>query len=316
MKKTNTLCALMLSLVMSLGSVVADAQNLKFGKPSKEEWDFKAWDETPDAEAVVLCKTLKTQYHLRGESRVYDADMPNLSAQSRFDNTFGMGIGPGNTTMTYEVKLRTKILKDSGAGYANVDIVYFDDKDKKDDHDEFYSLKVMTFEMVNGKVKRKLVSNATFKDERIADRYKVRHIVVPDVKAGMIVEYQYTLFSPRFAFLYDWQLEEKIPVVYTRCDMEIPAFLNFDMKVPISSAVKRSVKAGTVTVEHQTIDLQAPKLCRTNIYLIESEKILPFAESTSGVKKEMANIHAKLKNKIDVPLEPLPAGKRHIMLNP
>lgn len=300
-----------------MGNVNVMAQNLKFGKPSQADWDFTAWKQTPDAEAVVLCKTMKAEYRLAGDANMYSASSPNLSMRSQMMASSGsLSISPDNTTMTYDVKMRLKILKDSGAGYANVDIVYFDDKNEKNSHDEFYSLKVVTFDNVNGKVKRTVVPNTAFKDERIDDHYRVRHIVVPGVKAGTIVEYQYQLFSPRYAFLYDWQLEEMIPVVYTKCEMNIPAFLNYDMQIPTDGLVKKSVMASSVMLENVNIDLQAPKQCHSNSYVIESSNTLPYVAAQRGLPEDFAKVHAKLKNSSDVSIEQLPKGKRHIMFNP
>ena len=44
----------------------AEAQlpNEKFGKPSSMEWDFVGWGNAVNADAIILCKTMKVSYQL------------------------------------------------------------------------------------------------------------------------------------------------------------------------------------------------------------------------------------------------------------
>jgi len=306
------------SFLLGMGIVGINAQNLKFGKPSQAEWEFASMPEVPDAEAVILCKTVKVEYHLRGDFRMYDTPNMEISSSNLVGNVQNQGINEDNTSLTYEVKMRTKILKDSGKGYANVDVIYYNDAHDNHNYDEFYSMNVVVFDMVNGKMKRSRVASNSFKDERVNDNFVVRHIQVPNVKAGSIVELQYQLFSKRYSYLYDWQLEENIPVVYSRCEMEIPAFLTFNMQVPIHPSITNSVKGGTITLENSSVDLSAPKQCRSNKYLIECRDAMPFNpnEKRAEANKGFVSIRPQLLNKIDTPNVQLPSGKRHLMVNP
>lgn len=316
---TFAICASMLMLCSSV-----DAQNTKFGKPSQYDWSMVGWSEAPDAEAIVLCKTLKVNYELSGDYKVYDSTQSELSTDNFANSGFNRFINEGNTTMVYETRLRTKILKDSGKGYANLDIVYFKDAKEKAAYDEFKNFSVVVFENNNGKVKKTKCGKEIFSEERINDQYMVLHVRVPNVKAGDIIEYQYDLFSKRVAFLYDWQVQEEIPVMYSLCDMDIPLFLQFNMQVPIHPMVTSTVEEGLIFLPQSGADLQAPKRCKTNHYKIESKDMLPRSLDLQRNKTNAGSAQVEGKGSIhaviNVPYveKPtiLPEGYRHLMLNP
>lgn len=318
----------LLCCAMILGGASLNAQNKKFGKPSQLDWSLQVWGEVPDAEAIVICKTVDVEYKLAGDFQLYS----NVNQQLSMDNIAQSGlnryISEGNTTMTYDVKMRIKVLKDSGAGYADVDIVYFNDAKDIELYDDFYSFSVVRFEQVNGKVKKYRLTDSDWQDERLNDYYMVRHVRVPGAKAGDIVEYQYKLFSRRVTFLYDWQMQEHdIPVLYSECKMEIPYFLQFNMNVPVHPFVKSNVEEGLIFVSQQAGDMQAPKHCKSNVYHIEGRDMLPQrldllrqnAEGGEARLQGQGELH-QLRAIENLPHVmkpvPLPEGKRHIMLKP
>jgi hypothetical protein len=180
--------------------------------------------------------------------------------------------------VNYEVKLRTKILKAEGAKHANIDITYCDGDLAKNNNnfDEMTDLKVTIFtKNEKGKVEKKKINTADFKKDRIDDNYVVLHVVVPDVQPGSIIEYNYKIRSPRASFIYDWVFQEDIPTLRSKCDIEIPAFLKFNMNVPINNLIKSKVEAGMITYDTNRADLKAAKRCRTNHYTIIGDNILP-----------------------------------------
>ena len=266
-----------ISFIMSLFcafAMTAAAQNTKFGKPSQEEWDIKSVNFAPDAEAVVLYKSVDLTYTLAGSFNAYGSSGEGSLDDNRFASTgTNKYIDPEGTTMQYDVKIRIKILKDSGAGYAAVDIVSFNEKEDMNMRDEFYEMKVMTFSNAGGKVKKRRVDDASIKDERINDHYMMRHIRVPDVKAGDIIEYQYKLFSCRSTYIFDTQLQENIPVLYSKCRLDIPYFLQFNINKPEIPNVKASVALGQILMKSPNNDMQTPRKCVTNVYTIEARNL-------------------------------------------
>lgn len=268
---------LLLTAFVLCGSVLhAQLPNEKFGKPSSLEWDFVGWGDALDADAIVLCKTMKASYQLSD----YVNSNNKTTTEVSYDNLMDFGkneLDLCNILVKYEFRLRTKILKPEGAKHANIDITYFNaSNDLKINADELADMRVRVFtKNEKGKVERRNVDTSSFVQERIDDNYVVMHVVVPDVEPGSIIEYQYNITSTRPTFLYDWVFQECIPTVRSKCDIDIPAFLQFNMNVPINKLIRSSVEAGRLQYDANRSDMKKAKTCPTNHYVIVGDYILP-----------------------------------------
>lgn len=299
--------------------------NTKWGKPSQTEWSLQAWGEAPDAEAVVLCKTMNLTYALSSQFASYSETGTSEMSLSSIAN---LGSNESTlATMNYDVKMRTKILKDSGAKFANVDIVYFNMESDRKMLDGLGRIKVTVFSMnEKGKVQRREVKAKEFTEDRVDENYVVRHLKVDGVKAGDIIEYQYEISSTRISFLYDFTFQEEIPVLYAKCDMDIPAFLQFNLNTPVHPFVKAKAESSSIVMEQSAVDMQAPKRCPSNHYVIEGHDILPKGldllrknPTTEAAKvqsngAEFLRTVAVLKNQNIAKPAPMPIGKSHLML--
>lgn len=289
---------LLLVTFLTAGSA-ANAQfpNEKFGKPSDMEWDFIGWREAVGADAIILCKTMKVTYELSDQVLNFNSSASDISTGNLMD--FGKNdIDQSNIVVKYEFRLRTKILKPEGARHAQIDITYYNtDDDKSDKNDELTDLKIKVFtKNAKGKVEKRSIETSTFVRERVDDSYVVLHVEVPQVEAGSIIEYQYNIQSTRSTFLYDWVFQDYIPSVLSKCDIEIPAILQFNMNTPIHQRIKSRVEAGRLAYDTNRPDLKKGKSCPTNHYFIVGSYILP--EDT-----EIANFNGR----ISMPHVTLPA---------
>jgi hypothetical protein len=194
------------AVFLAYGSLAyAQLPNEKFGKPSNKEWEFVGWSDAVDADAVILCRTMKASYLLPNYLYILGQESPDGIPDNHPD--FGnYQTKESDICVEYEFKLRTKILKPDGAKHANIDITYFDAVDDiLLNTDEISDLKIMVFtKNKKGKVEKRSIKTDSFVKERVNDNYMVMHVVVPDVQAGCIIEYQYKITSFRHTFLYDW----------------------------------------------------------------------------------------------------------------
>lgn len=277
MKKAIGKICLLFALAACGSIAYAQLPNEKFGKPSNLEWEYKGWGDAIDADAIVLCKTMNVTYELTDQFGSLTENVTELN----MDNMQFLGnnrIDESGIIVNYEVKLRTKILKPEGAKHADIDITYSEGDIEKDNNsfDEITDLKVRVFSKnEKGKVEKRNINTANFVKERVNDTYIVLHVVVPDVQPGSIIEYSYKIRSPRASFLYDWAFQESIPTLHSKCELEIPAFLKFNMNVPINNLIKSNVEAGMLTYDQNRSDMKAAKRCRTNHYTIVGDNILP-----------------------------------------
>ena len=311
---------LLVAFVAYGSMAMAQLPNEKFGKPSSMEWDFVGWGEATDADAIILYKSMTATYQLTDQ-------VSNNTQSSDFgiDNLQDFGknqIDEGNILVNYQFKLRTKILKPEGAKHANIDITYYNlNDDKFISADELSDLKIRVFtKNEKGKVEKRNVNTSNFAKERIDDNYMVMHVVVPDVEAGSIIEYQYNITSTRPTFIYDWVFQECIPTVRSMFDLDVPAFLQFNMNVPINKLIKPSVTAGHLAYDANRQDLKRGKSCPTNHYVVVGDYILPKdfplkrnAEGESDAKAEEIAVFTSRITTPNVTLPAfMPAGRTHL----
>ena len=289
---------------------MANAQlpNEKFGKPSNLEWEYIGWGQAIHADAIILCKMMNVTYQL--SDQVFNNNRSDTDFTSGNIDDFGKNqIDMENIVVKYEFKLRTKILKPDGAKHANIDITYYNgDQYKAVNNDELTDLKIKVFtKNEKGKVVKKSIDTGGFVKERVDDNYTVLHVTVPDVQVGSIIEYQYNITSTRPAFIYDWVFQECIPTVHTKCDIDIPAFLQFNMNVPINKLVKSGVEVGRLAYDANRSDLKRGKSCPTNHYKIVGEYILPEGET-------IANFTSRIKSPDCTAPAYLPEGSTHLKI--
>lgn len=313
---------LLIGFLASGSMANAQLPNEKFGKPSTMEWDFNGWGDAIGADAIILCKTMKVTYQLSDQvftSQAYtDISFDNLQDFGKND------IDESSILVKYEFKLRTKILKAEGAKHANIDITYFNVDDKVAGNDEVSDLSIKVFSKnEKGKVVKRNVKTDGFGKERVDKNYMVMHVVVPDVAPGSIVEYQYNITSTRATFLYDWVFQESIPTVRSKCDIDIPALLQFKMNAPINKLIKSSVQVGQLAYDANRTDMKRAKTCPTNHYVIIGDYILPEGQdlqhnqsATDGKndteEMKVANFTSQINMpNVTVPVT-IPAGHTHL----
>lgn len=300
---------LIMAFLAFVNTANAQLPNEKFGKPSSQEWEFSGWGDGFDADAVILCKTMKATYQISDQVANFNRNSSDVSSDNISD--FGKNnIDDSNILVNYEFRLRTKILKPEGTKHANIDITYYS-PENKNVFDELSNLKIRVFSKnEKGKVVRKNVSTAKFVSERVDNNYLVMHVTVPEVQVGSIIEYQYEITSPRPMFLYDWVFQDCIPTVRSKFDIDIPAFLQFNMNVPINQLIKTAVKEGRLTYDTNRPDLKKGKSFPTNHYTVVGDFIFPADQAPEVI--------APFTGKINMPDVTLPAympeGRTHLKI--
>jgi len=317
---------LLVAFFASVSTAKAQLPNEKFGKPSSMEWDFVGWGDAVSADAIVLCKTMKVTYQLTDQVSNYNQSDSELGSDNITDFSKNL-IDNSSILVRYEFRLRTKILKPEGAKHANIDITYYNVEDKKIiSADEITDMKVRVFtKNEKGKVEKRNVDVNSFETERVDGNYMVMHVNVPDVQPGSIIEYQYNITSARPTFLYDWVFQECIPTLHTKCDIDIPAMLQFNMNVPINMLIKSNVEVGQLAYDTNRPDLKRGKYCPTNHYTIVGDYILPEGMQMehnqnnpggekSDVAEKIANFTSQISNPNVTLPEYMPAGSTHLKI--
>jgi transglutaminase-like putative cysteine protease len=159
---------------------------------------MEKYDLDPDAEAVVLC-----DYGYRG----YKFDL-------------------NDRQWTHELKriCRIKILSDEGYDWATESIMLYDYGGIKED---LIQLKGYTHNLENGKIVETKLEKENIFREKVSDRNQRVKFTLPNVKAGSVIEFQYTVSSNYLTIIEPWYFQDAIPVKHSEYTIRIPEYLTY-----------------------------------------------------------------------------------------
>lgn len=194
MRFPKTLSILLFTIAFSIGH----AQKMELGKVTIDELQQKKHAVDTSAAAAILFKKGSTE----------------------FGYTEANGF-----VMTTRVQVKIKIYKKEGYEWANHRESYYLINDSK----ETVSFSdAVTYNLADGKiVKSKLKSDGEF-DEKINKYWGRKKITMPNVKEGSIIEYEYTVTSPNYGTLPDWDFQSSIPVNYSEYKTYIPEYFIYN----------------------------------------------------------------------------------------
>lgn len=200
-----------------------NAQEFKLGKVSVAELEEKAHPQDPSAVAAILFK----------------------KGDVRFEYNQDKGF-----EMVTVVKTRVKIYKKEGYDWANQTVQYYLGSNLK----ESVSFSdAVTFNLIDGKIEKiKLKSEGEF-DEKSNKYWGRKKVTMPNVKEGSVVEYEYTIRSPRISELKEWFFQTSIPVNYSEFVTHIPEYFiyNPNPKGYIFPKVTVEKKQNTITYNYR-----------------------------------------------------------------
>ncbi len=170
---------ILLSLILPLEVVALDV-NKKFGAPTDEEMSMTAYEDDPEAAAVILYSHTEAKFEQVGDN-------------------FGI---------VYKVKERIKILKPEGIEQGDVKVVFYDPA--KETRDERVSrIKATSYNLEGGKVVSSKMTNDLKSKERINEKYCQVKFSIPNVKVGSVIEYEYERHSDYYFTISDWYAQSK-----------------------------------------------------------------------------------------------------------
>lgn len=171
----------------------------QFGKIDKADLEMKACDFEKDANAEVLFD----------KGTVY------------FDNEYNL---------IFDRHIRIKIFNDNGKDQANIKIPFY----AGNQLEYLSSVQAETFNLNNGAVEISKVDKKLIYTQKIN---KFRSAVVfafPNVKAGSIIEYKYSITTSSIDDFPDWYFQTDIPTRYSELNTNIPSILYYKNLVMVN----------------------------------------------------------------------------------
>lgn len=197
---------------------------------------------------------------------------------------------------------RVKFFNDSELDFAEINIPLYENENEAELIKEF---KATVYNMENGMI---LVSQ-TSKNELLKETYnkKVHNykVAVAGVKAGSVMDVEYTIESPFFFNLQDWQFQYKIPVIYSEYVAKMVPFYTYSYIIKgtskldeLSSTVETGLSNNLGNLSYQkTIykfvktNIPAfyddPYITSENDYLISLDFQLSEINHTDGYKEKV-----------------------------
>ncbi len=184
--------------LLSVHFMKAQGPKIKFGNISPKDFEPTVYAVDSSASAVVLAD-IGTSYF----------EGNNKNSVSLFFKNFR----------------RVHILNKNGYDIATVEI-YLYTSDGVDE--ELEGLKAVTYNLENGKVvETKLdIKTALFK-EQVNKNFILRKFTFPNIKAGSIIEYEYTQKSEYIFNLQPWNFQGDYPRLWSEYTVKMPQFFNY-----------------------------------------------------------------------------------------
>ena len=211
-----------------------------------------------------------------------DFSTPYEAADTAVDAVYICEIGESRFNVTTNgfvlettKKTRIHILTEKGKDYADNSVLYYHDIHKShDDHDVVKNVEAAAYNLVDGKVvKTNMPGKYVFK-EQVNDRYMRLKFSIPDVRVGTIIEYSYTVTSPRYTEIPSWYIQHKDPVRYSYYSLVIPKWINCNLEQRGYKPFKVERTPGTMAVS--TPD--GPVVLETFKTEIEASDVEPFKD--------------------------------------
>lgn len=256
MKKIGKLFIIFILLFFTTKSI---AQEVKYGKISKEELQEKFYPLDSSANAAILHQKRRTYYEYTGNE---------------------------GWQLITKIHQRIKLYHKDGFNWATKKIRLYNGKNGN----ENVSIKANTFNLVANKIeKTKLKKNEIF-DENISENWRRKKFTMPNIKEGSIVEWEYTIRSPYYSNIDDMVFQYKIPVKKVESKVVIPEYFKFkyqpNLYYPVT--VKQSQKNRKLNFSYRENDsrLGSARTTRRDVSVDLLEKVFEASEKNIPALKE------------------------------
>jgi hypothetical protein len=164
--------------------IISQEYSREFGNISPEELKMEEYADDKDAEAVVLFDMGKSYFS--ESDKGYD--------------------------VVFEKVTRIKIFSEAGLKWAEVEIPFYQEGGI---FEKVSEIEACTYNYENGRLSKSTINKDAIYEEKINENWKAKKMALPDVKAGSVIEYKYTIRSQYVFNLRDWDFQWRIPVVYS-----------------------------------------------------------------------------------------------------
>lgn len=135
--------------------------------------------------------------------------------------------GSYGSRLKTERRIRIKIFSERGYDHASIKLPYFSKKGES----KIKAIKAVIYNIdKEGKVIKKDLSNKDFFKTTAIDNLKTLTFTFPELRAGSVIEYAYTIIEKNVAKIDPWFVQDNIPVAYAYHSVHLPTEAIFKEK--------------------------------------------------------------------------------------
>ncbi len=179
------------------GTQLLQANDIKFGKVTKEELEETQHPLEPDAKAAILYKKERVTYDFQYET---------------------------GWTLVKESHYRIKIYDKDGFDWATLKVPLYV---SRQDEEKISGVKGITFNLVGGKVVSEKLKKSGIFEEKVNKYRNKASITMPEVKEGSVLDIVFRVSSPLYWHMDDFWFQYEIPVNRVDLRLDIPQYFVF-----------------------------------------------------------------------------------------
>ncbi len=161
------------------------------------------------------------------------AEAEEIFNQAEISYKYNSGVGWESET---KVRVRTKVYKESGTHWAQVKIGYY----SKNRYQEISNVKGTSFNLnAAGEVEETEMEKSAVYNKSINQSQSEVSFALPNVKAGTVFEYKYTLTRRSYSRIPEWHFQKSIPVRYSAYNIILPEYFKFTVQSTVRQKVEK-----------------------------------------------------------------------------
>jgi uncharacterized protein YfkK (UPF0435 family) len=263
---------IVLCLFVSTITFSQEKLNIKFGKITAADFEVNSPLIDSNTNAIVL------------------ADIGNTEFEGNNKEWF---------SLVFTRHKRIKILNNKGFDAANISIYLYS---QNSEVEKIEDIKAQTYNLENNNVVTTKLSSKDIFEEKVKKNLVKKKFTFPAVKAGSIIEVQYTIKSDFLFNLQPWEFQGEYPCLWSEYNLVLPDFFNyvflsqgylpFDInKKTAGSAIYKVRNASAINTNQDftlNADVQNSKWVIKNAVAIKEENF------TSAISNHIAKIEFQL----------------------
>jgi hypothetical protein len=166
----------------------------------------------------------------------------------RYDMTGGKGF-----QLFFNRHLRIKIYDNEGFPWGDVYIALYHKGNSKE---EVTDVKAFTYNLENDKIIKTKLERSDLLTEKSSENIETMKFAMPNIKAGSVIELEYTIKSDFLFNLQEWYFQRSIPTLYSKYSVSVPEYFNYNQAqhgyYPIQSTVTSKNQSITFTYKERS----------------------------------------------------------------